>query len=139
MGCGGGGGWVGGSSGWSRRDAGGRWMAGWGVVGDSASGGVGVRGAVYGRRVGWVVAGDEELHPSFILYARRLGPQGVLADVIAVVGDEDDHGAAGQLVLVERLQHLADLGVHEADVGEVAVPHLGDLLGGRADAVLVDA
>src|SRR5687768_17648430 len=53
------------------------------------------------------------------LEARGLRPQAMLTEVVAVIRDKDDHGALSQLVIGERLEYLADLGVHEADVGEV--------------------
>ena len=83
--------------------------------------------------------GDDQRHAGVELEVRGLGPQAVLAEVVAVVADEDDDVRSARPLLVERVQHLADLGVHVADVGKVAVAHLGGLLGRERDLVRRDA
>ena len=52
----------------------------------------------------------------------------MFTDVVAVVSEEDHDGVRGLTTLLQRVEHLADLRVHVADVGEVTVTHLCDLL-----------
>src|SRR5262245_58890393 len=44
-----------------------------------------------------------------------------------MIRQEDDYRTVRKFVLVERTKYLAYLRVHVTDVGEVAVPHFGDL------------
>src|SRR5262245_23531521 len=69
------------------------------------------------------------------LEVRRLGPQTMLADVIAVIGRKDDDGLLGDAALVERSEDFAELRVEEADIGKIAVADLGGLLGRERNLV----
>ena len=71
---------------------------------------------------------DEERHACVELEVRSLAPKRVLADVIAVIRDEHDGCPVRDSTVVQRIEHLSELGVHERDVGEVAVPHFRNLL-----------
>ena len=54
-------------------------------------------------------------------------PLGVLPHMQAVVPDEHDDGVLGSPRLLHRIQHPAQLMVHEADRGVVSAPELPDL------------
>ena len=59
----------------------------------------------------WVA--DDERHAGRVFVERTLLPEAVLAEVVAVVADEDDDGVLIQALLLELGQHQAELGVHE--------------------------
>lgn len=50
--------------------------------------------------------------------------------MVAMVAEEDDDGIGGGWGIVEGIEDFSELGVHVADIGEVAVSHFGGLCGG---------
>src|SRR5215510_10576942 len=61
-----------------------------------------------------------------------LVPPAALAQVIAVIAEEDDDRRVGQLKAVERVEHFAHLRVGERDAGVVSAHELATLLIGEA-------
>ena len=59
----------------------------------------------------------------------------MLADVITVIGHEDDDRPFGDARLLERVEHFADLCVQIGNVCVVAVTNLGDLFRRERDLV----
>ena len=78
-------------------------------------------GALVLREVG---GGDDERDVGGDLVGGVLAPFAVVAEVVAVVTPEDDHGVLGEAGFIEGRDDAADLGVHVADGGAVAVDEL---------------
>ena len=53
----------------------------------------------------------------------------MLTEMETVIRTEDDHGAVGELLPIEFIEHLANLRVHEGDVGEVTMADFANGLG----------
>lgn len=68
--------------------------------------------------------GDDEGDVGGDLVGGVLTPFAVVAEVVAVVSPEDDDGVLGEAGVIEGFHEAADLGVHEADGGAVAVDEL---------------
>ena len=68
--------------------------------------------------------GDEEGDAVGLFVVGVLGPDAVVAEVVAVVAPEDDDGVLGEAGAVEFVEDPADLGVHVAEGGVVAVDEL---------------
>ena len=90
-----------------------------GVEIDVANGGGGG-----GAGLGHAGGGDDEGDAGAFLKEAHFLPEAVLAKVVAVVAGEDDDGVFGEVERVEGVEDLADLGVHEADAGEVGLDGL---------------
>ena len=83
----------------------------------------GLAGGLHLRR------GDEERDARVEFEIRDLGPESVLTEMETVIRTEDDHGAVGELLPIEFIEHLANLRVHEGDVGEVTMADFANGLG----------
>ena len=55
----------------------------------------------------------------------------MLAHVISVIAREHDDRVVGEAVLVERIEHAADLGIKEADAREIGLQRLPPLVVGH--------
>ena len=76
-------------------------------------------------------AAIDQRHAATALEERVLVPPVPLVVVIAVVADEDDQRVVPELEPVERVEHAADLRVHEGDAGVVGAQELHAVLVGE--------
>ena len=77
----------------------------------------------------------EQGHPRVEFEIRRLAPERVLPDVIAMIAEEDHDRPLGHAAAAEGVEETSDLGIEVAHVREIPVPHLGDLRRGRLPLV----
>ncbi len=75
--------------------------------------------------------GDDQRDARGLLVIGVLAPHAVVAQVPAVVAPEHDDRVPGETSLVERVEHAAQLGVHVAHGGVVAMDELALLFGGE--------
>jgi hypothetical protein len=81
----------------------------------------------------------KQRHAGALFKEAHLLPQAVLAHVVAVVAGEDDDRVVGQAQPVERVDHAADLRVHEADAGVVGLHALAAQVVGQLVLLLLVA
>ena len=60
----------------------------------------------------------------FVDGRRRLAPDVLLAEVVAVVGADDDGGVVPEVVAVDRVEHAAEPGVDHRELAAVVGAHL---------------
>ena len=79
---------------------------------------------------------DEEGDAGIEFKVRRFAPEGVFAEVEAVIRPERDDGLAGEPRGIECVEDAPELGIEEADGGEVAMAEFAGGIGREGSALL---
>ena len=103
-------------------------------VGDSGEE-VGELGEGGGAAGGVSGGGDDEGDPADFFVEIEFFPEFFFAEVVAVVGEEDDGGGVSEFEAVEFGKDAADLVVNELDAGIVAGPHVFLVIDGVVHAI----
>ena len=73
-------------------------------------------------------SGEDQRHAGAAVPERVLAGDAFFAQVPAVVAPDDDDRVVGQAGFVERVEHAADLRVHEARAGQVGADEVAPLV-----------